>query len=100
MSTPPYITKGTHVHAHWFQVKPIGSVALTGVMMKTDGQFVDVVGVCAHFRGDDPVNPSKVIVYVTPDPDTWDGPMVRPDGGCSCSNLHVAINPDHIVRVG
>lgn len=98
MSKPPYITKGSHVRAYWFQAQPIGTTALTGMMMKTTGMFRDVSGICRHFRGDDPVTPTKITVFVDPDPDTWDGPWVRPPG-CTCPHPHVAVNPDHIVAV-
>jgi hypothetical protein len=94
----PNITKGTRIQATWFQAKPLGTWALAGVQMKVTGSFVTVTGVCRHFRGDDPVTPTKIRVYIDPDPGTWGGPTVRPIG-CSCDHPHVEINPDHIVAV-
>jgi hypothetical protein len=90
-----YISKGSHIRAHWFQVtKPLSSLA--GMQMKFGAHEVTVTGICRHFRGDDPVNPTKIKVYIDPDPGTWDGPTVRPEG-CTCDHEHVEINPDHIV---
>ena len=94
----PHITKGSRVHARWFQANDPPS-CLAGVQMKVAGQFADVTGVCRHFRGDDPVNPTVITVFIDPDPGTWDGPTVRPPG-CTCDHPHVAVNPDHIVGVG
>jgi len=98
----PYITKGTKVRARWFKANDPMS-CLAGMQMKIGVTDVTVSGVCRHFRGDDPVNPTKVEVYIDPDPGTWTGPLVKPAGGCSCPADHpghVLINPDHIVGVG
>ena len=93
----PYVTKGTRVRASWFKADdPPGCLA--GAQLKITARRFDVTGICRHFRGDDPVNPTKVVVYIDPDPNTWDGPLVKPFG-CTCDHGHVEINPDHIVGV-
>lgn len=101
MSTDYNIVKGTRVRANFFQSKPLGTFSLAGVQMKTTGQFVEVVGTCRHFRGDDPVNPKKIRVYVEAEGEIPDHvPRGRPYG-CTCEghdNL-VEINPDHIVEI-
>lgn len=94
-----YITKGTRIRAQWFQASDPPS-SLAGVMMKVGAKFIDVTGTCRHFRGDDPTNPSTVDIYIDPDPGTWDGPLVKPDGGCSCPASHpghVRIKPKHVL---
>lgn len=94
---PPYIAKGTRVQARWFKASnPLACLA--GMQMKFGVHEVAVTGICRHFRGDDPVNPKKVRIYIDPDPGTWTGPTVRPVG-CTCDHEHVEINPDHIVGV-
>lgn len=97
----PYITKGHRIRASWLVADdPPGCLA--GMQLKITAKSYDVTGVCRHFRGDDPVNPTRIMIYIDPDPGTWTGPLVKPDGGCSCPPDHpghVAINPDHIVAV-
>jgi hypothetical protein len=94
MSDGAYITKGSRVRAQFFRVKqPLAS--LTGVQMKVTGDFVEVVGTIRHFRGDDPVSPRVVKIYLDPDGE-YDGPWVRPDG-CTCPDPHVEVDSKHVV---
>lgn len=104
----PYITKGTRIRAHWFQPKPLGTYSLAGVQYKVTGTYVDVAGVCKHFRGDDPINPTQVQIYIevdqlsmTPEQEKEYGLVRERPYGCTCDgheNL-LRINPDHIVGV-
>lgn len=96
-----YLTKGTRVRASWFQPKPLGTFSLAGVQMKTTGSFVDLVGTCRHFRGDDPVNPTETRIYIEPDGDVPDSiPRTRPYG-CTCPghDLLVEVRPEWVVGV-
>lgn len=90
-----YVTKGSRVAVDFFRVDPPGTKAIAGCMMKTTGTRVAFTGTVAHVRGDHPVTPTTVVVFVTPDAG-YDGPTVVPPG-CSCGTAHVAVNPDHIV---
>jgi hypothetical protein len=92
----PYITQGTRVRARWLHADdPTG--CLSGVQLKHTVKSYEVIGICRHFRGDHPMNPTRVMVYIDPDAG-WQGPTVRPEG-CTCSHEHVAVNPDHIIQV-
>jgi len=96
MNQGPHITKGTKVTARWLQAK---LVALSGMQMKTGATEHVVTGVCRHFRGNDPVNPTEVKVFIDPEGDVSpDLKRVRPHG-CSCPEPHIEINPDHIIKV-
>jgi hypothetical protein len=92
----PFITKGSRIRAEWAKAKTDPPASVAGMMLKFEVSRYAVVGVVRHVRGDDPVNPKVVRVYVDPDPGTWDGPTVVPDGGCSCGHPHVEVNPDHV----
>lgn len=95
--SPPNINKGSRIRASWFQAYDHPH-SLAGVMLKTGATKHDVTGICRHFRGDAPVNPTTIRVYIDPDPGTWDGPTMRPPG-CTCDHGHVDIDPDHIIAV-
>jgi|LakMenEpi03Aug12_release.lakeMendotaPanAssembly.Ray.scaffolds.fasta_scaffold1907897_1 hypothetical protein len=101
MTPLPFIVKGTRVRARWFQPKPLGSFSLAGCQLKTTGSFVEIVGTCRHFRGDDPVSPTKVRVYVEPEGDVAEYVARRRPHGCTCDGHEalVEMNPDHIVEV-
>ena len=97
----PTITKGSRVRATWLQAKPIGSFSLAGMQMKVAAETVTIVGVCRHFRGNDPTNPTQVRVYVEPEGDVPDWlPRTRPFG-CEREGHDklIEINPDRIVEV-
>jgi hypothetical protein len=88
-----YITKGARIRAEWFgDARP---VPLAGMQMKVQATKFTVVGVVRHFRGDDPVAPKVIRIYVDPD-HPWEGRTVRPEG-CTCDHEHVEVNPDHVV---
>lgn len=94
----PYISKGARVVVDFFKADPIGSKSIAGCMVKTTATHVAFTGTVAHVRGDHPVTPTQVVVFVTPDAG-YDGPTVVPPG-CSCGHPHVAVNPDHIAING
>lgn len=101
MPDAPYITKGTHILAQWFQSKPLGTFSLAGVQMKTTGSFVEISGTCRHFRGDDPTNPKEIRIYVEPGGDINPSIQRTRPFGCACpghDNL-VEIKPDWILEV-
>lgn len=91
------IVKGSRVRAKWFNPKPFGSYGIAGMQMKVVGNFVEVVGTIRHFRGDDPVAPTKVEIFVDSD-EPSDIPTVRPYG-CTCDHEHIRIKPDWVVEI-
>jgi hypothetical protein len=95
---PTTIAKGSCITASWFVANSIGTASLAGVQAKVTARAVSITGTIVHIRADDPVNPTKIVVYVDPDPDAWTGPVVRPIG-CTCPNAHVAIDADRIVGI-
>lgn len=95
-SKAPYITKGSKIRAQWFKANNPPS-SLAGMQLKFGMTQHQVVGTCRHFRADDPVNPTIVMVYVDPDGPS-DLPLVHPYG-CTCPTGHVEINGDWIVGV-
>lgn len=97
----PYLTKGTRVRASWFQSKALGTFSLAGMQMKTTGSFVEVVGVCRHFRGDDPVAPTEVRIYVEPEGEVPEGVTRTRPLGCECEGHDqlVEIRPEWVKEV-
>ena len=85
------IVKGDRIRAAWFHATP---TCLAGMQPKFGAVVKSVTGTIRHVRGDDPVNPVEVRVYVDPD-DGYDGPYVNPPG-CTCSTKHVEIKPEWI----
>ena len=91
------LVKGTRVRARWFKVKqPLSSLA--GFQMKVTGDFIEVEGTIRHFRGDHPVRPTVVMIYLDVD--------VVPPGvelvqayGCACEKGHVEVKQEWIVAV-
>lgn len=88
------ITKGDHVVASWMRTR---LACLAGVQMKLEGQQVIVSGIVRHVRGDDPVNPTTVAIFIDPDDPGCELPRVRPPR-CTCPKPHVVVDPQHIVR--
>lgn len=86
--------KGDHIRAKWFVAKPLGTYSIAGAQPKVVGDFIEVSGVVRHVRGNDPVSPTVVRVFIDPDGE-WTGPMERPPG-CTCEKPHVAVRPQHI----
>ena len=60
------IVKGTRIHARWFQVTDLIPV-LAGMQDKVTGEWRDVIGTVRHIRGDHPVNPTTIGLWVEPD---------------------------------
>lgn len=65
MTNAAYLKKGDHVRARWFGDGK--AVALAGVQMKFQVSEKTVEGTVTHIRGDHPVNPTKVEIWVQPD---------------------------------
>ncbi len=70
-----YITKGTRVHVERLHVT--GPAALAGAQMKFGAELHSFEGTVRHVRGDDPVNPTKIGLWVEPDEgaEKYDGKM-------------------------
>jgi len=89
------ITKGTRIRAEWMVPNDPPS-CLAGVQTKFGVQWFVVMGIVKHVRGNDPVNPTTVRLYIDPDHE-WDGPTVNL--GCSCGHSHVEVKPEHVKGV-
>jgi hypothetical protein len=88
--------KGDRVRAQWFATH---LTSLAGVQMKFGATIKDVVGTVRHIRGDHPIHPTEVRVYLDPDLDsTYDGPKVDLVD-CTCGHPHVELKPAHIIEV-
>lgn len=91
------IVKGSRIQATWLQGNP--KAALAGMQPKMAATARQITGTVRHLRGDDPVNPSIIKLYVEPEGDT-DLPRTRPYG-CECpghDNL-VEIDPNWITAI-
>lgn len=97
----PQIVKGSRVRASWFQSKPLGSFSLAGVQMKTTGSIVEVVGTCRHFRGDHPVAPTEVRIYLEVEGEVPEGVARTRPHGCTCEGHDqlVEIRPEWVRAV-
>lgn len=90
-----YVKNGDRIEARWFgDCKP---AALAGMQMKVQATEMAVTGTIKHVRGDHPVSPKVIRLYVDPEP-TWSGVTVKPVG-CTCDHEHVEVDPDHVIRV-
>ena len=88
----PHITKGTRIHARWFQPKPLGTYSISGAQLKFVGDMIDVKGVIAHIHSDHPTQPVNVTLQVTTDD--------RLGSWCDrCKAPHLPIDPSMIVDV-
>lgn len=98
---PADLCKGTRVRAKWLQTKPIGTFSLSGMQPKIACTLVELTGTCRHFRGDDPVAPTKVRIYVEPDGDVPEGVARTRPWGCECDGHDhlVEIRPEWVVEV-
>lgn len=92
-----YVTKGSRVAVGFFQADPIGSKSIAGCMVKTTATRIAFTGTVAHVRGDHPTDPTKVVVFVTPDAG-YDGQTMTP-AGCTCTQGHIAVDPAHVTAV-
>lgn len=72
MVNPFSIQKGSRIHVSGFISKPLGTYSIAGAQLKFVGDMVDVRGTVAHVRGDDPIAPKQVGVWVNPD-DGYEG---------------------------
>lgn len=94
------VVKGARVRIRGLHTLPMGSWSLAGVQLKTNVVPVDFTGRVAHLRGDDPVNPVKVRMYVLPDGPAPEGlPATRPVG-CSCPGHDQLIEVDPFGGLG
>jgi hypothetical protein len=62
-----FLTKGMRVRAHRLVAKKLGTYSVAGVQFKIAAVGQEVTGVVKHVRGDDPVNPTTIGVWIQPD---------------------------------
>jgi len=86
------MNKGDHITASWMRTD---LACLAGAQMKLEGQQVTVCGIVRHVRGNDPVNPTTIGIFIDPDDPACELPRVRPPR-CTCRNPHVLVDPGHI----
>lgn len=98
MATAPYITKGTRVQAKWLAANNPPS-SLSGMQMKFGCTEVEVIGTCAHFRGDDPVNPKEVRIYIDVEGELPKAVKKVVPHGCTHAGGHVEIREEWIVGI-
>lgn len=94
----PYITKGTKVRAEWFVANDPPS-SLAGNQLKFGVTKVEVVGVCAHFRGDQPVTPKEVRIYLDIEGELPSVVKKVTPYGCTHEGGHVEIRQEWIKSV-
>jgi hypothetical protein len=88
-----YISKGARIRAQWFDTRLVG---LAGNQMKLGANARDVIGIVRHVRGDHPVTPTQILLYLDVDP-VPEGLKTTKAYGCKCVNPHVEIKPSWIV---
>lgn len=72
------IRKGTRLRARWFDAKTSPPASLAGVHLKFSATERVVTGVVTRIRGDDPLKPATVRLWVKPD-DGGDDVEIRPE---------------------
>lgn len=88
------IRKGDRIRAQWLATH---LCALAGAQMKFGAHGRELTGTVRHVRGDHPVNPTVVKLYVDPEGD-FDGPKTTPYG-CTCDHPHVEVDPSWVAEV-
>jgi hypothetical protein len=91
VNVPATIIKGDRIRASWFAAH---LTCLAGVQTKFGAVSKTVTGTVRHVRGDHPVSPTEIRVYIDPD-DDYAGPYANPPG-CTCGTQHVELKPDWI----
>lgn len=86
------VTKGDHITASWMRTN---LTSLAGVQMKLEGQQVSVSGIVRHVRGNDPIAPTSIRIYIDPDDPACELPRARPPR-CTCPRPHVEVEPQHV----
>lgn len=61
------LTKGMRVRAEWLEARPVGKVSLSGAQRKIGATKKIVDGVVTHIRGNHPVMPTSVGVWIRTD---------------------------------
>lgn len=61
------LVKGDRVRARWYDPKLTPPASLAGVQLKFEVTNREVVGVVTHIRGDDPVAPKSIGIWIQPD---------------------------------
>ncbi len=88
------VLKGDRVRASWYAAR---LACLSGQQSKFGASQENLTGVVRHVRGDKPVDPTEVRLYVDPEGEhTFD--LVHPHG-CTCNTPHVEIRPEWIDAV-
>jgi len=99
MSSAPYITKGTRIHAKWLVAQTNPPASLAGFQMKFGASEVEVIGTCVHFRGDHPTNPTEVRIYIDVEGDLPPAVKKVVPVGCTHPGGHVEIREAWILGV-
>lgn len=61
------LVKGMRVRAEWFEARPFDDVSLAGVQLKVAAKPKVIEGAVTHIRGNDPVAPTSVGVWIMTD---------------------------------
>lgn len=61
------LVKGMRVRAEWFEARPFDAVSLAGVQLKVAAKPKVVEGAVTHIRGNDPVAPTSIGVWIMTD---------------------------------
>lgn|SRR6478609_1558476 len=96
MAVIPSMNKGDRIRASWFEAKTSG-FSLAGAQTKFPAVRHELTGIVRHIRGDHPISPTSIRVYVDPDGD-WKGSTINLIG-CKCGHPHVELKPEWILGI-
>lgn len=93
-----YLPKGARIRARWTHTY---LPCLAGAQMKMGVDVVEITGTVRHLRGDDPVNPKVVRLYVEVEGRVPNGLVLTRPYGCTCDTHDdlVEVDPDHVVEI-
>lgn len=94
--TGPFMTKGTRVHATWFNPQLNPPASLSGMQFKLSGTMISIVGKCAHFRGDHPTDPKNIRIYLDIEGALPDSLKKVIPHGCTHEEGHVEIREEWV----
>ena len=80
-----YLPKGARVRISGLRALPLGTYSLAGVTDKVAAVSVNYTGTVRHLRGDDPLHPTVIKLYIEPD-EGQELPRWTPTRayGCTC----------------
>jgi len=91
--------KGDLIHLAWLEPRPLGTYSLAGAQMKVAATSISISGRVAHIRGDDPVDPTRLGVWLRIDDAYQASQPFEPKLCEKCGRLEVGpLDYSHVIK--